>query len=268
MSWFVNSYSRSPSWRADRRTSVHLPPRHRRGGRRRRPGPAACHGRRRRPMPGRLTLALPNGQVLIDAASLPSHQENTAGHRPVRLRQVHPVPRHRRHLAVRRRTRCSVPARQLPVPAAAAVFPARHAAPCRSPTRGCAPERTMTAIESALRRVGPGQPASRGWTRRSTGASALSGGEQQRLAIARALLAEAGLAVPRRGHGQPGCRGRTGALPPAARGSSSRHHRLHRTPHGGCGIPRPSGGVLAGGRSARGTGRGAAAQRCTVERQV
>ena len=49
-----------------------------------------------------LLVSLPNGSPLVSAGRLqPSRQRTHPAHRPVRLRQIDLVPRHRRHLAVR-----------------------------------------------------------------------------------------------------------------------------------------------------------------------
>ena len=110
-----------------------------------------------------------------------------AGDRALRRRQVDPVPRHRRHLAVRFRPRHGAGRRQDHAAAAAAVFPggdARRSHQLSGPGRHfrrCASRRGARPRSAWLN-------GRRGSTRKAHWNRMLSLGEQQRLAIARALL--------------------------------------------------------------------------------
>ena len=76
-----------------------------------------------------LHLALPDGRTLLNADDLAFRRgERDAAHRPLRLRQVDPVPRHRRHLAVREGKVARARRRLDDAPAAAALHPDRDSA--------------------------------------------------------------------------------------------------------------------------------------------
>ena len=137
-----------------------------------------------------LEVALPDGRTLMRADDVRfKHGRDDAADRPVRLGQIHAVPRDFGHLALRRGSgRCAGGAID-DAPAAASLYPHRHACGRPSPIREC----TATM---ATRRSEPRSPPrssrqivdkldeERAW------AQTLSLGEQQRLAIARALLAK------------------------------------------------------------------------------
>ena len=152
-----------------------------------------------------------------------------ADDRPVGLRQIDAVPRHRRHLAVRRRLNRRTGGRNIDDAAAAAVFPDRIAArggrisrprKGRSPTARSAARSKRWDCPSSRRR-----PDEHGhWNR------TLSLGEQQRLGLARALLHAPQLPVPRRGHRLARRALGSGAVPPARGKVAGHHHRLDRPP--------------------------------------
>ncbi|CAA9228916.1 MAG: Efflux ABC transporter, permease/ATP-binding protein, partial [uncultured Acetobacteraceae bacterium] len=157
-------------------------------------------------------------------------------HRDVGQRQIHPVPRGGRHLALRPRPGAPARGRAGAVPAAAALSPARHPAPrpllpggrSRGPGRG-------GAGGAARRRPRPPRtPPGRGGRLGppAFGRRAAAGGAGPRPA------AEARLAVPGRSHGEPRP-GRGGRLlHPPARKAAGGHHGLHRAPPRGGAIPR------------------------------
>ena len=134
-------------------------------------------------------LDLPDGAKLLADADLALRAGPFGGdHRALRLRQIDAVPRAGRHLAVRPRPGAA-PGRALPVPAAAALYSARHAAARRLPTRtppGTSPARRCA---QALEDAGLAQLVAR-LDEDEHWAQQLSGGEQQRVALARALLAK------------------------------------------------------------------------------
>ena len=90
-------------------------------------------------------------------------------HRPFGFRQVHLVPRARRHLAVRPRARAAT-GRALPVPAAAAVHSAGHAA-ARDHLSASARHLQSRGHRPRAGGCRPGAVRRRGWTTTSTGRS-------------------------------------------------------------------------------------------------
>ena len=135
-----------------------------------------------------VTLALPDGRKLLDGRRRVSRAGRVGGgHRRVRQRQVHLVPRAGRHLAVRQGTGASAGRGAFAVPAAAALSAARHAAPRRLLSRATR-RRTMRRF-ARRSRCGPRPPVDR-LDEEDPWAQRLSGGEQQRVALARALLAK------------------------------------------------------------------------------
>ena len=122
--------------------------------------------------------------------------------------------------------------------AAAALYAARHLARRACLSRARRMPSRLEEIDDVLDAVGLGASARGTWTRPPIGADKLSGGEQQRLSIARALLQKPALAVPRRGDQRARRRLGGGALSPLARSGcparpSSRS--VHRSsPASGC----------------------------------
>ena len=137
-----------------------------------------------------LDLKLPDGRKLAhvgDLALIP--QEPTLVRRPHGRRQVDALSRHRGPLAVRLGRNPSAGLRQAHAAAAAALYPDRTACARRSPIRRRARISPTQQLRDALIKVGLPALVDRlddtdNWQMR------LSGGEQQRLAVARALLAE------------------------------------------------------------------------------
>ena len=188
MSWFVGAYAQLAGWRAtvERLAGFHraIMAAHAAAGE----GGQRCGAVRRGVRPAR-RHPVAAGRHEAAGTSRPAagarHLGGDPG--PLRLRQVHPVPRARRHLAVRQRP-CSPAHRQHAVPAATSLHPARHAAPRHRLSSGT---RCLSGSRDAGRpgRCRPRQLAPRldveeNWSQ------SLSGGEQQRVALARALLAK------------------------------------------------------------------------------
>ena len=148
-----------------------------------------------------LLVRLPNGTPAGDRRQLPLSQPRAhPGRRPFRLRQVDPVPRHCRHLAVRDRLDRDPGKCHADDAAAAALFSDRLAAGGDRPIPRKPGAYGSDQVRDALLAVGLPRLVSQleqdaHWNRM------LSLGEQQRLAIARALLHAPGISVPRRGDG-------------------------------------------------------------------
>ena len=138
-------------------------------------------------LPRGLTLALPDGQALLRMRELdlPRGQRDADLGRE-RLGQEHAVPGAGRHLAVRPGPGEHAGRRARAVPAAEALHPDRHAA-----RRG---EVSRRAVDGERRRDRGGaegraaRPSRRRLDEEAHWSNILSGGEQQRLAVARALV--------------------------------------------------------------------------------
>ena len=137
-----------------------------------------------------LELSLPDGRKLARIGNLDTGPPGVdVGHRPERRGQVDDVPRHRRALALRQGRDFAARPRQADAAAAAALHPAGTAALCARlsgsrqaslPTPNCRRRCVAVGLPALVDKLDVEEQ----WQMR------LSGGEQQRLAVARALLAK------------------------------------------------------------------------------
>ena len=206
-----------------------------------------------------LAVRLPNGVPLVNADDIAIRAGRAgAGQRPVRRRQVHAVPRARRHLAVRRRHHHGAEKRPADDPAAAAVFSDRAA--CR---RG-----RLSGRARDIRRR-PRRRADRRGRLAGLGVPHRGGGALEPHAVARRAAAArhraraaacARLSVPGRGHRLARRAGRGRALSPAGAAAGRRDHRVDRPPLDARRVPPPPAGAqprrrpLLGARGQPGAG--------------
>ena len=264
MSWFVDSYADIAAWRAtvERLATFHRAIERARAA----AGEGGAAGARRRRTATRCahaTLALPGGETLLrgrrpDAARRASRWSSAAA--PGRANR--PCSGRLRASGRSAAARCGARPGQRTVPAAAALYPARHAAPCGELPRRRRTRTPTPRSREALEAVGLGELATRLDDEENWSAAAF----RRRAAAARAgarAAGAAGLAVPGRGHREPRPRGRGGALPPAARTAARDHHRLDRAPPGGGGVARSPPGVPARCARAGAAGRAARCGRLT-----
>ncbi len=184
----------------------------------------------------KLTISLPTKATLMTNADVvlePGHSVVITGRSGSGKSTL--FPRHGGDLAVRQR-QCAAANRAFIVPASAAVHATRH--PLRHVVSYPNTPDTYTRedIVQALNDVGLASFVPR-LDQDELWAQQLSGGEQQRVALARCVARQARLAVPRRGHRQPGHRGGERALPHAQAATASDHAGVDRPSRLGRRVP-------------------------------